>query len=46
MREAFQTFFNLVGAFFTVYMMGYASFLFLSVTVGASCLYAAKRRNE
>lgn len=28
-----------------MYMMGYASFLFLSVTVGASCLYAAKRRN-
>ena len=45
MREVFQTFFNLVGAFFTVYMIGYASFLFLSVTVGASCLYAAKRRS-
>ena len=29
-----------------VYMVGYASFLFLSVTVGSSELYAARRRNE
>lgn len=45
MRDAFQTFFNGVGVFFILYMVGYASFLFLSVTVGSSELYRTRRRN-
>ena len=45
MRDIFQTFFNYVGLFFILYMTGYASFLFLSVTVGSSSLHGAKRRN-
>ncbi len=45
MRDAFQSFFNYVGIFFILYMAGYASFLFLSVTVGSSFLYGARRRN-
>lgn len=45
MRDLFQIFFNVVGFFFVLYMVGYASFLFLAVTVGSSTLYGAKRRN-
>ena len=45
MREAFQVFFHGVGIFFVLYMVGYASFLFLSVTVGTTSLYNAKRNN-
>ena len=45
-REFIQLFLMCVEAFFVVYMVGYASFLFLSVTVGSSELYAARRRNE
>ncbi len=45
MRDVFQTFFNFVGYFFVLYMVGYASFLFLAVLVGSSELYGAKRRN-
>ena len=44
-RDLFQYFFNVVGVFFVLYMVGYASFLFLSVTAGSSTLYASKRRN-
>ena len=43
--DAFKTFFNWVGVFFVAYMIGYASFLFLSVLVGSSTLYQVKRRN-
>ncbi len=45
MMDAFKTFFNWVGVFFVAYMIGYASFLFLSVLVGSSTLYQVKRRN-
>ena len=45
MRDAFQAFFQCVGIFFVIYMIGYASFLFLSVTVGTSTLYSSKRKN-
>ena len=38
-------FFDFVGIFFILYMIGYATFLFLSVTVGSSVLYGTKRRN-
>ena len=45
MREWIQGILWVVECFFILYMLGYASFLFLSVTVGSSDLYAAKRRN-
>ena len=45
MRDLFQYFFHAVGVLFVLYMVGYASFLFLSVTVGSSTLFGAKRRN-
>lgn len=45
MYDGFKTFFDYVGIFFIIYMMGYASFLFLAVTVGSSTLYQIKRRN-
>ena len=43
--DAFKTFLDFVGVFFVIYMIGYASFLFLSVAVGSSTLYQLKRRN-
>lgn len=46
MMDAFKLFFDYVGIFFLLYMIGYASFLFLSVTVGSSTLYQMKRRNR
>lgn len=45
MREPLQILLYYVGIFFTLYMIGYASFLFLSVTVGSTSLYDAKRNN-
>ena len=45
MRDILQFFFDCVGFFFVLYMIGYASFLFLAVMVGSSTLYGAKRRN-
>lgn len=45
MADAFKLFFNYVGIFFILYMIGYASFLFLTVAVGSSTLYQLKRRN-
>lgn len=44
-REFLETFYNGVGIFFVLYMFVYASFLFLSATVGASTLFGARRRN-
>lgn len=44
-RDFFQTFYNGLGLFFLLYMFGYASFLFLSVLVGSSTLFGARRRN-
>ena len=46
MMDAFKLFFSWVGGFFILYMIGYASFLFLSVTVGSSVLYQTKKRNK
>ena len=46
MREFIQFFLWCVECFFVIYMIGYASFLFLSVTVGSSELYAGKRRSR
>ena len=45
MRDFIQFFLLCVEGFFILYMILYSSFLFLSVTVGSSDLYAAKRRN-
>ena len=44
MRETSQMLLLFVEGFFILYMIGYASFLFLSVAVGSSDLYAGKRR--
>ena len=38
-----QAFLWVVGAFFVLYLIGYATFLFLSVSVGASVLNRRKR---
>ena len=46
MRDFIQFFLLCVESFFILYMILYSSFLFLSVTVGSSDLYAAKRRNR
>ncbi len=46
MRDFIQFFLLCVECFFILYMVGYSSFLFLSVTVGSSELYAARRRNQ
>ena len=44
MRETIQMPLLFVEGFFILYMIGYASFLFLSVAVGSLELYAGKRR--
>ena len=45
-RDFIQCFLLVVEGFFILYIVGYATFLFLSVTVGSSELYTAKRRGE
>ena len=44
--EWIKVFFEAVSVFFILYMIGYASFLFLSVTVGSSALYRNMRRSR
>ena len=46
MRDFIQLFLLCVECFFILYMILYSSFLFLSVAVGSSDLYAAKRRTR
>ena len=46
MTDVYKLFFSYIEIFFIIYMIGYASFLFLSVTVGSSALYQSKKRNE
>ncbi len=46
LRDLIQAFYNAVGIFFVIYMLGYASFLFLSVAVGSSELFSARKRNK
>ena len=46
MMDGIKLFLNGVGVFFILYMIGYASFLFLAVTVGSSTLYQLRRRNR
>lgn len=43
--ETARIFLSFVGIFFIIYLIGYSSFLFLSVIVGSNVLYE-KRRNE
>lgn len=45
MMDAFKTFFDYVGIFFILYLIGYSTFLFLAVAVGSSELYNSRRRN-
>ncbi len=45
MMDSVKEFFNYVGIFFILYMVGYATFLFLAVAVGSSTLYRLKQRN-
>lgn len=45
MMDAFKTFFDYVGIFFILYLIGYSTFLFLAVVVGSSELYSYRRRN-
>lgn len=45
MMDAFKLFFDYVGVFFIIYLIGYSTFLFLAVTVGSSYLYSQRRRN-
>ncbi|MCI8869150.1 MAG: glycosyltransferase family 2 protein [Lawsonibacter sp.] len=45
-QEILQPFLSAVGLFYVLYMMGYATFLFLSVTVGSATLYGSKRRSQ
>lgn len=46
MKDLYQVFFQYVGIFFVLYLVGYASFLMMSVTVGSSELWDAKRRGK
>lgn len=46
MMDAIKLFVEYAGIFFVLYMIGYASFLFLAVSVGSSTLYQLKRRNQ
>ena len=42
---AMQTFLGFVAVFFVIYLIGYSTFLFLSVTVGSSfCTVASAKR--
>lgn len=44
MIEAIDIFLKAVGVFFIIYLIGYSTFLFLSVLVGSSELYKTHRR--
>ena len=46
MIESLDIFLKAVGVFFIIYMIGYSTFLFLSVLVGSSELYKTHRRKR
>lgn len=46
MKDIYQVIFQYIGIFFTLYLVGYTSFLMLSVTVGSSELWDIKRRGK
>ena len=43
MMDFMKHFLSLVGIFFIIYLIGYSTFLFLSVAVGSSVLYRSRR---
>lgn len=45
MTEIYKVFFDYVGIFYILYLIGYSTFLFLAVVVGSSTLYSDHRRN-
>ena len=44
--ETIKLIFDIIGACFIVYLIGYSTFLFLSVTVGATTLYKKKMQDR
>ena len=44
LMDAIKVFFNGVGVFYILYLIGYSTFLFLAVVVGASTLYRTKQQ--
>lgn len=46
MMDGIKFFLKCVECFFVIYLIGYSSFLFLSVCVGSSSLYNAKRKEK
>ena len=44
MTDFFRSFLDCVNAFFIVYLVGYSTFLFLSVVVGSIDLYQSRQR--
>lgn len=44
LMDTIKVFFNGVGVFFILYLIGYSTFLFLSVVVGASTLYHTRQQ--
>lgn len=44
--DAIKFFLDAVGVFFVIYLIGYSSFLFLSVVVGSSTLYRRRRQEK
>ena len=42
MMDTVQAFLDIVNIFFVLYLIGYSTFLFLSVVIGASDLYLDK----
>ncbi|MGI6269065.1 MAG: glycosyltransferase family 2 protein [Candidatus Howiella sp.] len=44
--DVFKLFFDYIGVFFLLYLIGYSTFLFLAVAVGSSTLYGLRRKNK
>lgn len=44
LMDSIKVFFNGVGVFFILYLIGYSTFLFLAVVVGASTLYRTRQQ--
>lgn len=44
LMDSIKVFFNGVGIFFILYLIGYSTFLFLAVVVGASTLYRTRQQ--
>ena len=44
--ETIKYIFDIIGACFIVYLIGYSTFLFLSVVIGATTLYNKKMQDR